>query len=57
ENNTVIVEIPKSLTTTTRTWTGAEITTLTETGPSTDTIIVEVPTPTETVTSVWTGSF
>ncbi|KAM9909567.1 hypothetical protein OXX69_005308, partial [Metschnikowia pulcherrima] len=57
ENNTVIVAVPHSLTTVTRTWTGLDTQTFTETGSVTDTIVVEVPTPTQTVTSVWTGSY
>lgn len=47
ENNTLVIEIPHWLTTTTSTWTGSDTLTTTEIGSETDTIIVELPTPIE----------
>ncbi|KAM9934938.1 hypothetical protein OXX80_005474, partial [Metschnikowia pulcherrima] len=43
-------------TTTTRTWTGSQTSTITYSGSDYNTVVVEVPTPTQTITSYWTGS-
>ncbi|GEQ71561.1 hypothetical protein JCM33374_g5246 [Metschnikowia sp. JCM 33374] len=57
KTNTVVVQIPKSVTTTTTTWMNDNTSTSTVIGDLTNTIVIAVPTPATTVTSTWTGSF
>ncbi|WPK27771.1 hypothetical protein PUMCH_005171 [Australozyma saopauloensis] len=52
--NTLVIEVPKSVTSTTTTWGNSFTSETTATGSTTNTVIVEVPSSTHTTTSYWT---